>query len=162
MTKRLLLVLIMALSTLGATATVVPPAANAATLTYASKLETAITKYTNVERRKHSRGAVVWNSCIDRYAEGWAGHLASTGRFYHRSWRSITSGCHRSFASENIAKYRLGTAGATADALALKIVRMWMNSPGHRANLLSSKPRLTGVGARKSGTYWVVVQNFSS
>ena len=152
----------MALSTLGTTATVVPPAANAATATYVNQVETAITKYTNVERRAHSRGAVRWYSCVDRYAEGWAAHLASTGRFYHRSWRSITSGCHRSYASENIAKYRFGTTGMSADALAKTIVRMWMNSSGHRANLLSSKARLTGVGVRKSGNYYVIVQNFTS
>ncbi len=37
-----------------------------------------------------------------------------------------------------------------------------MNSSGHRANLLSSKARLTGVGVRKSGASWVIVQNFAS
>jgi uncharacterized protein YkwD len=162
MSKRLLLVLVMALSTLGTTVTVMPTAANAATATYANQVETAITKYTNVQRRAHSRGAVRWYSCVDRYAEGWSAHLAKTGRFYHRSWRQITSGCHRSYAAENIAKYRFGTAGMSADALAKTIVQMWMNSSGHRANLLSSKARLTGVGVRKSGSYYVIVQNFSS
>jgi uncharacterized protein YkwD len=165
MTKRLLLVLVMALSTLGTTATVLPPAANASTTTtaaYANQVETGITKYTNIQRRAHGRGAVAVHSCVDRYAEAWAGHLASTGRFYHRSWRSITSGCHRSYASENIAKYRFGSTGMSADALAKTIVRMWMNSPGHRANLLSSKARLTGVGVRKSGATWYMVQNFAS
>ena len=162
MPKRLLLVLVMALSTLGTTATVVPSAANAATAPYVNQVETAITKYTNVERHAHSRVAVRWSSCVDRYAEGWSAHLASTGRFYHRSWRSITSGCHRSYASENIAKYRFGSTGMSADTLAKTIVRMWMNSSGHRANLLASKARLTGVGVRKSGSYYVIVQNFTS
>ena len=39
---------------------------------------------------------------------------------------------------------------------------MWMNSSGHRANLLSSKARTTGVGVRKSGATWYIVQNFAS
>ena len=47
------------------------------------------------------------NACVDRYAEAWAGHLARTGRFHHRSRRAITSGCHRSSASESIATYQL-------------------------------------------------------
>ena len=68
----------------------------------------------------------------------------------------------RSYASENIAKYPVGSSGASADALAKAIVRMWMNSSGHRANLLSSKARLTGVGVRTSGNYYVIVQNFTS
>jgi uncharacterized protein YkwD len=162
MSKRLLLVLVMALSTLGTTATVLPPAATAATVPFTSQVETAITKYTNVERQKAGRVAVRYYACVDRYAEGWAAHLASTGKFYHRSWRSITSGCHRSSASENIAKYRIGSAGMSADTLAKTIVRMWMNSSGHRANLLASKMRLTGVGVRKSGSYYVIVQNFTT
>ena len=38
---------------------------------------------------------------------------------------------------------------------------MWMNSPGHRANLLSSRAPVMGVGAAKSRSgRWVVVQNF--
>ena len=159
MFKRLMLVLAMALSTLGVTSTAAPSAANASTATFANQIETAITKYTNAQRRAHGKRGVAWNSCVDRYAEGWGAHLASTGRFYHRSWRSIVSGCHKSYASENIAKYR---STASADAIAKVIVRMWMNSSGHRANLLSSKARTTGVGVRKSGSYWVAVQNFAS
>jgi len=153
--------MLMTLSTLGATTLVVTPAANASTAPYSSELEWAIHKYTNVERVANGRRAVAWSSCVDRYAEGWAAHLRNTGRFYHRSWRTITSGCHKTYASENIAHYYSPTL--SADALAKKIVGMWMNSPGHRVNLLSSKARTIGVGAaRTSSGRWYMVQNFAS
>ena len=156
---RLLTAIVMTLSTLGAATFVATPTANASTATYAAQLEAGIQKYTNVQRRAHGRRAVVRSSCVDRYAEGWAAHLRNTGRFYHRSWRTIVRGCHKSYASENIARY---SAGMSPDRLARKIVGMWMNSRGHRANLLSGRARTIGVGAAKSGGRWVVVQNFAS
>ena len=160
MFTRLLTVIVMTLSTLGASTLVATPAANASTATFAAQLEASIHKYTNVERSKHNRSAVKWSSCVDRYAEGWASHLRSSGRFYHRDWRVIVRGCKKSYASENIARY---SSSASADNLAKTIVRMWMNSSSHRTNLLSSKARTMGVGAAKSSSgRWTVVQNFAS
>ena len=161
MRTRLLVVVIMVLSTLGTTTLVASPAANASSATFANQLEAAIHKYTNAQRRAHGRRAVVRGPCVDRYAEGWATHLASTGQFYHRSQRTIVRRCHKSYAAENIAWYL--APGASADTLARQIVRMWMNSPGHRVNLLSSRARVMGVGAAKSRSgRWFVVQNFAS
>ena len=158
---RMLVVVILVLSTLGTTTLVASPAANASSATFANQLEAAIHKYTNAQRRAQGRRAVVRGPCVDRYAEGWATHLASTGQFYHRSWRTIVRHCHKSYASENIAWYL--APGASADTLARKIVQMWMNSPGHRVNLLSSRARVMGVGAAKSRNgRWFVVQNFAS
>jgi len=160
MYTRLLLVAIMVLSTVGTTTLVATPAANASSATFANQLETAIHKYTNAQRRAHGKRAVRWGPCVDGYAEGWARHLASTTGFYHRSWRTIVRGCNRSYASENIAWY---SAGASPTTLARRFVRMWMNSPGHRANLLSGRARVMGVGAAKSHTgRWYVVQNFAA
>ena len=49
---------------------------------------------------------------------------------------------------------------------ARKVVKMWMNSPGHRAILLSSRFQRIGVGARKgslgSGRTCVVTADFAS
>ena len=48
-------------------------------------------------------------------------------------------------AGENIAKgYK------TPDA----VVKGWMNSPGHRANILSSSFTHIGVGYVENGNYW--------
>lgn len=161
MLTRLLLATVMTLSTLGATTLVATPAANASTATFATDLERAIQKYTNVERGKHGRRAVVWSSCVDRYAEGWASRIRTAGRLYHRDWRVIVRGCNKSYASENVGQYLTGDP--SADSVARTFVKMWMNSKGHRANLLSGKARTIGVGAaRTSSGRWYVVQNFAS
>lgn len=56
--------------------------------------------------------------------------------------------CNRRFYyGENIAR------GQTTPA---QVVRDWMNSPGHRANIMSKNFKEIGIGI--AGTYWV--QNF--
>jgi uncharacterized protein YkwD len=47
--------------------------------------------------------------------------------------------------AENIAK------GATSAA---QVMEMWMNSSGHRANILNCSLTKLGVGVTKSGWYW--------
>ena len=160
--KTLLAVLTLVSGTLGATAVAAPAASAATDAVYANQVEASIIKYTNVQRRGYGRRAVSSNACVERYAEGWAVHLARYNRFYHRSYRVVLRGCRRSYASENIARYSV--TGASADALAKVIVRMWMRSPGHRQNLLNGRVRLIGVGVQKSanGRQWIAVQNFTS
>ena len=58
------------------------------------------------------------------------------------------------WAGENIA---MSTA-ATAE----QFVRMWMESPGHRANILRAEFKFTGVGVFGSGSTFYATQVFSS
>ncbi len=140
------------------------PAATAASsnAVFANQVEASIIKYTNQQRRAHKKRALRANACVDRYAEGWGTHLARTNTFYHRNYRQILRGCHRSYASENIARY--SATLRSPDAVAKVMVRMWMRSPGHRKNLLQGKVRLIGVGVQRSanGRSWIAVQNFTS
>jgi len=161
--KVLLAVITLATATLGGTGMVAPPAANAVSnAVFANRVEASIIKYTNQQRRAHKKRVVRASACVDRYAEGWGSHLARTNRFYHRNYRQILRGCHRSYASENIARY--SATLRSPDTVAKVMVRMWMRSPGHRKNLLNRKVRLIGVGVQKSrnGRSWVAVQNFTS
>lgn len=50
------------------------------------------------------------------------------------------------FCAENVASVPVGSgdAMATVDDIAAKLVESWMNSPGHRANVLNG--RVTHVG----------------
>lgn len=50
-----------------------------------------------------------------------------------------------------------------AAKLAIAVVGAWMNSPGHRANLLSGLYEVIGVGivCAPDGTVWVT-QNFGA
>jgi uncharacterized protein YkwD len=52
------------------------------------------------------------------------------------------------WVGENIA-YGYSTQGSVFQA--------WMNSPGHKANMLSANPTEFGLGHAPSGNYWVMV-----
>jgi uncharacterized protein YkwD len=129
---------------------------------YADRMESSVVSYTNQKRVQRDRRAVRGNACLDRMAEGWARHLAETNTLTHRRLSRVLSQCDRSYVSENLAKYPV-SSGMTAAEVARGTVKAWMQSPGHRRNLLSYKPRVTGVGVARSsnGNAWIIVQNFA-
>jgi uncharacterized protein YkwD len=130
--------------------------------TYANRMESELIASTNRKRVQRDRRAVRSNSCVDRMAESWARHLAETNTFTHRRMSTILSRCNRSYVNENLAKYPV-RSGMTAIQVARDTVRLWMESTGHRHNLLSRKARVIGVGVARtpSGNYWVIVQNMA-
>lgn len=82
----------------------------------------------------------------DMVARGFYAHTSPDGR---RPWdRAAAAGCTHRGIGENI---------ACGQRSAAEVVRGWMDSPGHRANIL--KPDFThiGIGFRgggEAGTYW--------
>jgi uncharacterized protein YkwD len=115
--------------------------------------ETRIVELVNIERKKAGLRPVAVSACADRYAEEWSDHMATTGRFAHRSdLRAVMDACSARSIGENIAY-----GNVTAD----QMMRMWMESPGHRANILNAKFTHIGVGATKTSTGRVYgTQNF--
>lgn len=139
---------------LGPAVVVASPAAQASTPSRATiaRYEVGLVHEINVQRARHHRGRLVGASCPDRYAEGWAPHLARTGRFYHRSMRTILRGCRAHVAAENLAR---GNASAKA------IVAAWMASPGHRRNILDRRLTKIGVAAVWSRGRYIIAADFT-
>jgi uncharacterized protein YkwD len=106
----------------------------------------------NVERARYHRGRLVATYCPDRYAESWASHLARTGTFYHQSMYPILRGCKATRVAENLAR---GNVGADL------IVKAWMKSPGHRANILDGRLTRVGVAAVYARGQWTVAADFA-
>jgi uncharacterized protein YkwD len=127
---------------------------------YADRMESSVVKATNHQRVQRDRRAVRGDACVDRMAESWARHLAQTRSLTHRRLGRVLSTCNRSYVSENLAKYPV-SSGMTATQVARSTVRAWMRSAAHRHNLLSSRPRVIGLGVAKSGGTWYIVQNFA-
>jgi uncharacterized protein YkwD len=95
---------------------------------------------------------LVMISCADTYANNWAATMARTGTFAHQSLSPIMSACSARRAGENIAY-----GNVSADAM----MTMWMNSPGHRANILNGAYTHIGIGAVQSANgRWYGVQDF--
>lgn len=89
---------------------------------------------------------LIKNDKLMKYAQEWAEHMASRGRMYHSSMRDIMR-LGFSTAGENIA---YGQKDAET------VMRTWLNSSGHRANILSSKYSAIGCGVALKGNtpYW--------
>lgn len=112
-------------------------------------LEKAVVKEMNQARVSHNRAPLRGFAKLTRAARGHSGWMASSGTFQHESangqpfWTRIVRqgypGNRR--MSENIAML----PSCDADAAAW-VVRLWMDSPGHRKNLLDPKVKYTGVG----------------
>ncbi len=129
---------------------------------FVERMESSVTTSTNHKRVQRDRRAVRSNACLDRMAESWARHLAQTNTLTHRRLGRVLNQCDRSYVSENLAKYPV-SSGMTAAQVAQGTVKAWMQSAGHRHNLLSYKPRVIGVGVARSanGNNWLIVQNFA-
>jgi uncharacterized protein YkwD len=114
----------------------------------ASGYEQQVVDRTNLKRTERDIPKVKTQSCVDRYAERHGAWMAKHRQLKHQNMRTVLDACNLKGVSENIA-YGY-TSGTTA-------VGAWMNSAGHRRNLLDTKMRYIGVGAvkDKDGVWWV-------
>jgi uncharacterized protein YkwD len=120
----------------------------------------------NKERTARGLVALAGNSQLDKAAQGHSQDMVARRYFSHTTPEGVsyssrifasgyaTSRTYRSLA-ENIA-WGSGSLGTPA-----QIVKSWMSSPGHRANILNGRLRDSGIGiavgtptgARTGGTY---------
>lgn len=111
-----------------------------------------IAELVNVERAKAGLPGLRVSACAQNFAVSWSRTMAATGTFEHQSLTPVMTGCAARGAGENIA---YGASSAEA------FMTMWMNSPGHKANILRASFTHIGVGlARASGGRWYATQNF--
>ncbi len=114
--------------------------------------EAEVVRLVNEERSKHGLAPLTQDWQLSRVARYKSQDMRDLGYFSHTSptygspfdmMRSF--GISYRTAGENIAK---GYQSPEA------VVRGWMNSPGHRANILNSSYTHIGVGYVASGNYW--------
>jgi uncharacterized protein YkwD len=113
--------------------------AHAVSASYLNGYERQVVTAINAERAKHGLRALRYTKCPDRYGERWALKLRTSNRLYHQSMQTVMRGCDATRASENIARARTS---------AKNLVRLWMRSPGHRANILDRGVNQVGVGTQ--------------
>lgn len=114
--------------------------------------ERRVHRLVNLRRANHGLRPLKFAGCADSSAESWASYLARNNEFFHQSMLDVLNRCDAQYAGETLGR------GAMAPR---KLVRMWMESPGHRAVLLSSKSTRLGIGAAPDAYgRWVVAANF--
>ena len=125
----------------------------------ASNVQQQILTLVNVERKKANLQPLTLNSKLGQAAQNHTNDMVSKSYFSHTSpsggtmvSRVKATGYVYSTIGENIA-----AGSSTADAT----MTQWMNSPGHRANILNPKFRELGVGYAPSNDqyryYWTQV-----
>ncbi|WP_222930803.1 CAP domain-containing protein [Allochromatium palmeri] len=119
----------------------------------ATAFETETATLTNNERQMNGLHRLAWNDLLLASARGHSIDMATNGYFSHTgldgrdsSDRISDAGYSWNYAAENIA------AGQTTP---IEVVDAWMNSPGHRANILNSVVCDLGVGyTYDAGSYY--------
>lgn len=124
-------------------------AASAAPVPAMSKAEKKVLALTNAARKKAGCKPLKGNKRLALAARRHSKDMAVKKYFSHTSkdgsspWDRIRRAGYKNPAAENIA---YGYPSAKA------VMKGWMNSPGHRANILNCKIKSLGVGKYK--TYW--------
>ena len=123
------------------------------------KIEKHVVRLVNKARTKAGLDKVKRRAAITKVARKWSVEQAKRGQLAHNpSFGSqLPSGWTR--ASENVA---WTSANMSAKKLAKRMVQLWLDSPGHRANILDPHMSTTGVGVARSKRHgWYFTQNFS-
>jgi uncharacterized protein YkwD len=116
----------------------------------------AIFAYTNNSRAANGLGPLVWNGQLGCLATSWSQYLASTNNFYHGDLNAVitspgSAGDHT--LGENILK-------GPASMSAADMHTAWMNSPDHRANILSPAYSSMGIGLAYANGQVLATENF--
>lgn len=139
-------------ATTSTTTTSVPAPSAATTASPEQSYQDRVLVLTNAERSSRGLAPLALSSCADGFADRWADSLRLSGTLSHQPLAPIMTACAASAAGENVAY-----GNVTPEVL----VEMWMNSAGHRANLLNPSFNRIGVGAVSSSTgRWYGVQVF--
>jgi uncharacterized protein YkwD len=140
-----------------APATKAPETTPSKAVSTTSAAETAVLSLVNDERAKAGCSPVTASSSLGALAESFSEDMAARGFFDHTDpdgatpWDRAEALGITNLGGENIAR---GQADAAA------VMEAWMNSPGHRANILNCDFKTLGVGAHfaSGGPWWT--QNF--
>ena len=143
------------------TATTTKPAAPAPTATGGDAVLAEVTRLVNVERQQAGCGPLTVDLRLQAAAQKHSELQAAQNQMSHllpgeasMGDRVTAQGYRWGGVAENVA------AGYPTPA---SVMNGWMNSPGHKANILNCGYRNIGVGVAKSGggtLYWT--QNFAS
>lgn len=117
--------------------------------------------YTNEERAKHGLTALTWEDDVAKVAQKYSEYMAKNNFLAHEG---IDGSTPKTRIDDGEIKYTsLGENIGMGTEHAKDIVRAWMESEGHRANILRPEYTHLGVGvARGDNGYLFWTQNFIS
>ncbi len=117
----------------------------------ADAMAARIVELTNAERRAAGLGDLAVSACAAQQALARTAVLVAEGRFEHDPLQPILAACPSRTVGEN-----LSLGYPTAEAA----VTGWMNSSGHKANILRTSYGQIGVGCTTGPRGWLCAQVF--
>lgn len=121
------------------------------------KIEKEVFDLVNRERRQRGLPALRWDSDLARAARFHAAHMARYRYFHHDTHLPGKGKVLECFQRIGLFSKKAGGENiAWNQPTSRDVMQSWMNSPGHRANILRRNARTLGVGYIAG--YWV--QNF--
>ena len=129
-----------------------PPPSTKAAARVASSTTEQVISLVNDERAQAGCKALAEESHLTKAAQDYSDDMSARNFFAHTNPEGVTFDQRIKVAgyskpgAENIAK------GQTSAA---QVMDAWMNSEGHRANILNCSLTKIGVGFTKAGNYWV-------
>lgn len=125
-----------------------PPAAEAATV---SEIRDGLEAKINRARASRGLRKLRVNVTTQKYAQGHATHMGDLNAMFHDAalWHEVPAGAE--WLAENVGYVSAGSR------VVRRMHRAYMNSDGHRANIL--KPRATHMGigvVKRDGKVWTV------
>lgn len=159
------------------------PAANQPGAADPGTVEQAILLYTNQERQQQGLPALAWDASLAAIARAHSTDMAEHAFFSHTnpagqdptaravaagySVRRDLGGLRYSIGiGENISKMPTGNVvghgyvSNDPESIARATVQAWMDSPGHRENILNAQYARIGIGVAYDGTYYLGTQDF--
>ncbi len=117
-------------------------------------IERLVFERTNQARVLHGQKPLLWDRQAKESAKGHAQEMANLGYMDHYSpttgrrtpsERNLQARITAIYAGENV--FRHSVSGLSAEKLAANMVDWWMDSPGHRANILNPEFTHMAIGA---------------
>jgi len=148
-----------------------------------NEIEKLIFKYTNIERRNRGLKELVWDEKLTKIAREHSEDMVDNNFFSHINLKredptdrarkygynlhkELGGGWYSEGIGENIGTMSagnvigIGHVSNDADSIAKAQVEAWMNSAGHRRNILNAKYDRLGVGVAYDGTHYILTQDF--
>lgn len=131
---------------------------------FMAQVEQLIFKKVNEERAKAGVPQLQYNTTMQKYARIKSQDMGDNGYFSHNDLQGnlITVKMEKDGVRYNAWGENIAYIGGVTDpnALASQFMTNWMNSSGHRANILSTNFTSIGIGVYKSGGKVYATQEF--
>jgi uncharacterized protein YkwD len=131
---------------------------------FMEQVEQIIYAKINQERAKAKVATLSYSTTMEKYSRIKSKDMGDRGYFNHKDLDGnlITTKMKRDGISYNAWGENIAYIGGVSDAnaLASQFMTNWMNSPGHKANILSNQFRSVGIGVYKVNNKVYATQEF--